>query len=238
MDHSVLLTQNSTLVVTIRTTASYFYGYPQALSYGKHLDNIMSLQNTLRKIGRDKSFSENQLSKSMIERLEAISNAEYVIYTYYPILACAVVNGRITARQFGSIIYDSGYQYEKLKGGNYLDGTNANAFVHTMWNAYIYTSLIKQHKYDSTTAEQLTWLASAMHEYSDAGAKKNLGWLSNVNMDLYNNSKGIEIAKQLIDNKYLTGILGQHDNWESREVDIAINIVNAVSEGRLLLCKV
>lgn len=205
-----------------------------AYSYAEHLNNINYLQKTLRTIGRDNNRKSGSISKTVADKLGIISNAEYVIYSYYPLLACAVASGRAEARMLGLVIFDSGYQYEEVKGGNYLDGTNANAFVHSMWNAYIYTTLVRQNNYSKSDAAELAWLASAMHEYSDAGATKNLGWLSNVNMDLYNNEKGIEIAEQLIDNKYSKGPFGWFDSWEEREVDIALHLVDAIINGEML----
>ena len=210
------------------------YSTTNAYTFDEHSENISALQNTLREIGRDKNYQSALTSSILVDKLGAISNAEQVIYQYYPVLACVVFDARLTSRQFGKLIYDSGYQYEETKGGNYLDGTNANAFVHAMWNAYIYTSLVKNYNYTSAEAAELTWLATAMHEYSDAGATKNLGWLSNVNMDLHNNAKGLEIAKEMIRYKYPGGFLGLSDNWQEREIDLALRIVNEVSNGELL----
>ena len=198
-----------------------------------NMEAVEKLQNKLVEISQNTkpiSYASKQLVLSAFSP-DYVSNAETVIYSYFPPLLCASANGRIFARTIAQYAYDEGFQYGEVKRGNYVDGTNANAFVHSLWSGYIYTELVIKHGYSKSDAQELAWIATAMHEYSDAGATKNLEWISNVNMDMSNNSLGIRIASELIDNDYRTGLF-RVDNWSRRMQDLAATIADAVSNGQ------
>ena len=195
--------------------------FSQNSLYYKNLADISKLQSKIREI------EKNPPSVMLPKVGSAYTYAELLLYSYYPKLACASVSARSAAREMAALIYDSGWQYGGVKSGGYLDGTNANAFVHSMWNAIMFTQLVNTWGYTKKEAEELIWLASAMHEYSEVFIP-SVHWLSNVNMDMHNNEKGIEIAKVLVDNKYT------YNANAFRMADLAVAIVNAVDSGEMV----
>lgn len=76
-------------------------------------------------------------------------------------------------------------RYGGVNDSAFLDGSNANAFLHCYWSALISKKI---------GAEWATIFTNA-HEY---GVKNNFSWsdyaISNIKMDLYNNDVGVRIG--------------------------------------------